>query len=122
MVAADVGRSGVSGAYKTINMDTNLQRFSEDDIQLVTTGTEIQVTHRSETETMSGRTPDLTGTLPPILRLSRTKIVGPSTSQPNTARQQCQSVPDRTSLEECPGVDVDKIHGRRGMLPEHREG
>lgn len=61
---------------------------------------------------MSGRTPDLTGSLLLIVRLSRTETLGPRTVKPDTSRQQWQVMYDLTPLEKRPGVDVDKIQPR----------
>lgn len=122
VAAADGRQTDTPGAYKTVEDDNNSHQLSDNLIQLVSIGTERKETYRSETDTMSGRTPGLTWTLPPILKLAQTEIVGPSTGRPNTARQNWQVLSDRPSLEERPGVDVDKPQCRRGLLPVHHKG
>lgn len=87
VVATDGGPTCATGAHKTFGVDSNASCLPEDDVQLVSIGTEKEVTRRSETETMSGRCPDLTWFLPRILRFSRAEIVGPSTFHPNTDLQ-----------------------------------
>lgn len=48
------------------------------------------------------------------------RTVGPSTAEPNTARQQWQASSNSTPLEERPGGNVEKIQRRQGLVPECR--
>lgn len=112
-VMTDGGQTGATIVYKTVEIDMNLLRLLEDEVQLVSTWTHREGTCQSETETMSTRTPDLTGPLPPIARLTRTETVSSSTAHPSTARHKCQFVSNPTPTEERPGVNDYKLQRRR---------
>lgn len=64
------GKLACLARTKTVKVDTNWQRLSENVIKLVSIGTEREQTHRSETDRISRKTPDLTGIVTSTARMA----------------------------------------------------